>query len=468
MRDELGQETAIVPPRPEHRTGVIGLLGRLRLFRRDVLGLQPERLYRAWMAEYRGTLFRSAVCNDPGILDAVLKRRPADFPKSPRLGEGLAPLLGGSVFLANGADWERKRRMIDPAFDGGRLRAALPVMVEAAEAAVARLRPQADGRAVEIEAETSHLASDTILRSMFSVPIAGADARAIFEAFQEHQRCQPLLNLGSALRLPRWVPRFHGRTVRRSARRLRDLARGLVAARAGLLAEGAAPDDFATRLMTAVDPETGLGFGAEEVVDQVLTFLLAGHETSAAGLAWALYLLALSPDWQRAVAAEAAGLPGEIDIAAVNGLELTRAVFREALRLYPPVPMILRETAQAECFRDRPLAPGTQIVISPWYLHRHEKLWDRPHEFDPARFDTANGRACLRRAFLPFSAGPRVCPGAGFALLEGVVTLAILLRAFRIEPVEGRAPVPVAQITLRARDGIWLRLTPRGADQRPR
>lgn len=458
---EPGSEGPVVPPRPRHRRGAVGLLRRLRLFRADLLSLQPERLYRAWMAEYRGTFLRSAVCNDPDVVDTVLKRRPADFPKSARLGEGLAPLLGGSVFLANGSDWDQKRRMIDPAFDGGQPRAALPAMVAATKDAVARLAPLADGRALEIEAETSHLAADVILRAMFSEPVAAADAKAIFAAFRVHQRGQPLFNLGSALPLPAWMPRLHRRRIRRSAAELRDLAGKLVRARQAALARGCAPDDFATRLLTASDPATGRRFGPEEVIDQVLTFLLAGHETSAAGLAWALYLLAISPDWQRAVAAEGAALPEGFGLAEVAGLDLTRAVFREALRLYPPVPMLLRETIRAETLRDRTLPAGTQVVISPWYLHRHERLWQRPHDFDPARFDTANGRICLRRAFLPFSAGPRICPGAGFAMLEGVVALALLVRAYRLEPVPGRVPVPSAQITLRARDGIWLRLTPR-------
>ena len=460
MDADSGDDIPALPPRPDHRPGPVGLLRRARLFRADLWSLQPERLYRAWMADYRGTFLRSAVCNDPDIVDTVLKRRPADFPKSARLEEGLAPLLGGSVFLVNGADWEAKRRMIDPAFDGGRLKAALPAMVAATEAAITRLRAAAEGP-VEIEAETSHLAADVILRAMFSEPVAPADAAAIFAAFRLHQRGQPLFNLGSALRLPRWVPRFHRRRIRRSAAELRAIAGRLVAGRAAALAEGRAADDFATRLMTAADPVTGRRFGPEEVVDQVLTFLLAGHETSAAGLAWALYLLARAPDWQRAVAAEAATLPEGFGPAEVAGLDVTRSVFREALRLYPPVPMLLRETVRCERLRDRALPKGTQVVISPWYLHRHERIWQRPHDFDPGRFQTANGRAGLRRAFLPFSAGPRICPGAGFAMLEGVVTLALLVRAYRLEPVAGRVPVPAAQITLRARDGIWLRLAPR-------
>ena len=137
-------------------------------------------------------------------------------------------------------------------------------------------------------------------------------------------------------------------------------------------------------------------------------------------------------------------------------------MFREALRLYPPVPMMVRQTTTADIFRNRPVRPGAQVVISPWHLHRHERLWHRPDDFDPDRYATENGRACLRDAYLPFSQGPRVCTGAGFAMIEGPLLLALFVRAFRLRTDPGRVPVPVAHLTVRARDGIWLRLSPRG------
>ncbi|MEY8842776.1 cytochrome P450, partial [Cribrihabitans sp. XS_ASV171] len=145
----------------------------------------------------------------------------------------------------------------------------------------------------------------------------------------------------------------------------------------------------------------------------------------------------------------------------MSRLRLSRDVFREALRLYPPVPMMVREASCPERFRDRDVPKGAQIVLSPWHLHRHERLWDRPDAFDPTRWQTENGRKCGREAYLPFSAGPRVCTGAGFAMVEGPLILSMLLRHFRFERVEGRDPVPVAHLTVRAADGIWLRVLER-------
>jgi len=210
--------------------------------------------------------------------------------------------------------------------------------------------------------------------------------------------------------------------------------------------------------MTTVDPETGELFSDEEMVDQVAIFFLAGHETSASTLAWALYLMALYPEWQDKLAQEAKVLE-DCDFAVMGKLRLSRDVFRETLRLYPPVPMMVRENTCPEEMRERRVRKGSQLVISPWHLHRHTRLWDNPDGFDPARWQTENGKACQRNAFIPFSAGARVCPGAGFAMIEGPLILSRILRDYQI--TVGPAPVPVAHLTVRAKDGIRLTINRR-------
>lgn len=449
----------MIPPKPPSRPDRVSLWRYMKLFRQDILSAQPERLYRAWMAEFRTPFFRSYLANDPTLVKLVLNERPDDFPKSDRIGAGLRPLLGESVFLTNGAKWKRQRRIIDPAFEGGRLRDTWPAMCAAGEAAVARLGPLATGAPVEIEAETSHAAADVIFRTLFSIPIENEVARAVFEEFRTYQRSQPILNLAAFVPGPSWMPRFFRRETRAAARRIRGLIEGLTAERLKEIEAGRAPDDLATKIMTTTDPETGDRFDVEEMADQVAIFFLAGHETSASALAWALYLMALYPEWQEKVAAEAEALTDSFS--SVSKLRVTRDVFRETLRLYPPVPMMVRETTKPETFRGRRVPVGAQVVLSPWHLHRQTRLWERPDDFDPARWATENGKACARDAFMPFSSGPRVCTGAGFAMVEGVLLPAQVCRAFRIERVEGRMPEPVAHLTVRARDGIWLRLLPR-------
>jgi cytochrome P450 len=439
-----------IPPKPPSRPERVSFWRYLRLFRRDILSAQPARLYRAWMAEFRTPFFRSYLCNDPALVRLVLQERPADFPKSSRIGEGLAPLLGNSVFVTNGTAWARQRRIIDPSFEGGRLRDSYGAMWAAGQAAVARM-PEG---VVEVEAEASHAAADVIFRTLFSLPIEHETAARVFAAFRAHQRSQPILNRAAFLPLPRWLPRPHRRATRATAREIRGLIAGLTEARMAAIRAGTAPDDLATRIMTTPDPETGVCFETAEMVDQVAIFFLAGHETSASALAWALLMLALHPQVQEAVSAEAAALSD--DFASLSRLPLTRAVLRETLRLYPPVPMMVREAVRSERFRDRPVPKGAQIVLSPWHLHRHERLWPDPDGFDPARWLDGRATEPARAAYIPFSAGPRVCPGAGFAMAEGVLLLGLLTRAFRFAPTPGPLPVPQAQLTVRARDGIRL------------
>ncbi|AHD01051.1 cytochrome P450 [Leisingera methylohalidivorans DSM 14336] len=448
----------MLPPKPPARPDRVSFWRYLKLFRQDILSAQPARLYRAWMAEFRTPFFRSFLVNQPDLVKTLLKERPDDFPKSDRIAEGLKPLLGNSVFLTNGEAWKRQRRIIDPAFEGGRLKDTFPAMRAAADAAVARLKGRQGP--VEIEEETSHAAADVIFRTLFSIPIEHEVAVQVFSRFRDYQRSQPLLNLAAFVPLPRWMPRFFRRGTRRNAEMIRGLIAQLTCERMNAIRAGTAPDDLATKIMTTRDPETGSTFDSAEMVDQVAIFFLAGHETSASALAWALYLMALYPEWQEKVAVEAEALEDE-SFAAVSKLKISRDVFRETLRLYPPVPMMVRQAACPEQFRNRNVPKGAQMVLSPWHLHRHERLWENPDRFDPARWGTENGRQCQREAYIPFSAGARVCTGAGFAMVEGPLILSMILRQFRITPVAGRVPVPVAHLTVRSKNGICIHLTER-------
>ncbi len=288
----------MIPPKPAARKERVSLWRYWQLFRKDILSAQPERLYRARMAEFRTPFFRSFFINEPELVRIVLNERPADFPKSARITSGLAPLLGRSVFVTNGADWARQRRIIDPAFEGGRIAASFPAMVDAAQSAVNRIAPGE----LDVESWASHATADIIFRTLFSLPIDDDLAREAYQAFRDFQREQPVATLAALLP---WMPVRHRRPARKAARRLRRLIGELVDKRRALIAAQKAPDDLATKIMTTPDPETNALFDRDEMVDQVAIFFLAGHETSAALLGWALWLLAANPDWASRVSQEA-------------------------------------------------------------------------------------------------------------------------------------------------------------------
>ncbi|MEO0343648.1 MAG: cytochrome P450 [Pseudomonadota bacterium] len=451
------------PPKPRTRPEGISRIAHIRRFKTDLFASQPERLFRAWMAEFKLPFFRSFFVNQPDIIEEILKRRPDNFPKSRIIGGALHALLGRSVFVTNGAIWKRQRRIIDPSFEGGRLHRSFDAMIRAGQQAVREFAPMADGRAVEIEEPASRLAADIIFRTLFSIPITSDIADQTYKAFHAYQRTQPLMNLGSFVRSP-WVikvlqkpaTKHHGAELRRLLMRLTDQ-------RALEIQQGSAPDDLATKIMTTKDPETGDVFDTDEMVDQVAIFFLAGHETSASALAWSLYLVAKTPEVQEKIAKETRSLGdiSDLKFRDLSKLPFTRDVFREALRLYPPVPMMVREAGQPEFFRNRRVPKGSQMVVSPFHIQRHERIWTDPHVFDPARWQRDETKIAARAAYLPFSTGPRVCTGAGFAMAEGVAMLACLLGAYEFKPVAGREPQPVAHLTLRSEAGIYLSFTPR-------
>ncbi|XDA99771.1 cytochrome P450 [Sulfitobacter sp. LCG007] len=452
-----------IPPKPPGRQGEVSLWRLARMLRRDILSALPERLYRARMAEFRMPFLRSYLVNEPGLAQLVLRERPERFPRSSRVAAGLEPLLGASVFCTDGDRWKRQRRIVDKALDRGQIEASLPALQAASDAAVRRLLCR-EGEAVDIEAEASHAAADAIFRTMFSLPIEDALAREVFDAFRCYQRCQPVLRPLALLPLPGWVPRPDQRRARAAASRIRALIGGLIGTRLLEIDAGYAPDDLGTRMLSASHAAAGSADSASEMIDQVATFFLACHETSASALAWALYLMAEHPEWQARLVAEAAASSG-VGLRSVGRLRIARAVFRETLRLYPPVPMMLREACHSETLRGRHVPRGSQIVISPRLLHRHERFWTDPDGFDPSRWLAQNVAATRCRegqdAYMPFGLGPRTCPGTGFAMVEGPLMLSAILGAVELQPLQGRRPMPVAHLTLRARDGIHLRLSRR-------
>ncbi|HSF91387.1 MAG TPA: cytochrome P450, partial [Paracoccaceae bacterium] len=291
------------PAKPTHRPGSAGILARIRLFRSDALSSQPERLYTARMAETRTPFYRSFLVNEPDLAAEIL-RDVNSFPKAGVLGQTLRVLLGNSLFVSNSADWARHRRILEPIFkDAAALTPALPVIKQAVATMVVRLTQF--GETPDVEAETSRFAADVMFRLLLSRPIESPEALALFQAFQQYQRAQPLWQPAALLRLPRWMRRGPNRAARLAAAQILEPLAKIISKRRQDIQEGTAPNDMLGQMMRAVDVETGIALNDQELLDQLAIFLLAGHETSASALSWALYLLALNPTYQEQLSEEA-------------------------------------------------------------------------------------------------------------------------------------------------------------------
>lgn len=433
--------------------------------RRSWLDALYERSYSMQMGEVHLPGVDLYMVNEPALVKRVLGEQAADFPKSALLGEALKPLLGESIFTTNGAQWKRQRQMMDPAFAQARMNVAFPRMLEATQALLQRLSQLPDGEEHDIEVEMTHVTADIIFRTIFSVPMEGADAHRVFEAFARYQALAPRLMLPSLFGVRWFVWPWDVWRSRRAAGEIRALLEKLVRPRYGAYVAGQphATSDILAAFLDARDAATGEPFSFDELVNQVAMLFLAGHETSASALTWACHLLAHAPDIQERMHAEAVRQFGDRqpELADMKQLELTWKVFRETLRLFPPVGFFARESAQACPMRDKQVPRGATVVVSPWLIHRHRQWWTQPDAFNPDRYDDDASREPLKQAYLPFGMGPRVCLGAAFALQEAALILASLVRHWRLEAVPGHIPMPVGRLTIRSANGVRLRLSRR-------
>jgi cytochrome P450 len=323
-----------------------------------------------------------------------------------------------------------------------------------------------EGGIHDIAVDMTNLTYDILAETLFSGEIAGepgAFAHQIDRLFETMGRVDPL----DLLRAPEWLPRLTRIRGRKTMAYFRSIVADTMEMRRARMAKdpgsrdsAGVPEDFLTLLLRAEGPD---GLSRAEIEDNIITFIGAGHETTARALGWTLYCLAEAP-WERE--------PIEKEIDAVlarepdptkwlDAMPLTRAAFEEALRLYPPAPSINREPIAPEQWRDLWIPPKAAVLMMPWTIHRHRKLWDQPDAFMPQRFHPGNREKIDRYQYLPFGAGPRVCIGASFAMQEAIIALAVLMSRFRFDTTPETKPWPVQKLTTQPQGGLPMRVTRR-------
>ncbi|MBK4215722.1 cytochrome P450 [Paracoccus caeni] len=431
---------------------ILGVVGTAMTARRNVLELIPDIATRQPILSGK-TGIRFHMVMDPESLRVILKERVDDYPKSVTTKLLLNPAIGDSLFVAEGAHWRWQRRAVAPAFAHRHVTALAPVMTAAAEAACRRLET-AKGP-VDIFAETIAATFEVIS----DVTLSGDsdfDRDAVHHAIEGYLSQAAKLSVLDILGVPGWVPRPGRLFSRGSLGQMKRIADKAIADRAKVAAKDG-PPDLLDLLLDASDPETDRAMTRDELRDNLLTFIVAGHETTALTLAWALYLCAFDPKVQEAAATEARALDGPATADDLGRLPLITRIVNETLRLYPPAALISRTAQKPDRLCGREILPGDTVMLPIYALHRHHLLWDQPDSFDPDRFLTTPDRY----AFLPFGSGPRICVGASFALQEAVIILATLLARFRFTAIPRRNPEPRMILTLRPHGGVWLKVEAR-------
>jgi cytochrome P450 len=395
----------------------------------------------------------------PALVEQVLVTDADKMLKSPVEKRVFKASLADSILIADGAQWRWQRRALAPLFRAVDIQAYVPAMTAAADAQVARWRQTPSSRTRAIDEDMLRVTYDVILTTML-VGGRPAEAEAILKASGDFLARVSWEIAFALLRLPSWLPHPATWQMRRAAAQLRGAVAAIVARRR---AQGGAPTDLLGRLLAAKHPDTGASMPDALVVSNLLTLLEAGHETTAKALTWTLYLLARAPDWQNRIHEEIRSVAGDgpIDAASIERLVVTQRVLKEAMRLYPPAPVIARQSTEALVIGGRPVPAGSQIVIPIFAIHRHRKLWDDPDRFDPDRFLHSAEAGRPRMQYMPFGGGPRVCIGAAFAMIEATALLATFVRAARFDWDGQHLPEPVSRVTLKPAGGMPLIVTMR-------
>ncbi len=447
------------PPKVAAGPDNTGLLRYLRTVVDNPIAGIPAAAYREPITLRVLPVATMAFVTGPDLVEEILVKRPAEFPKSRIDSRLLKPGLGDSLLTAEGEDWRWKRRLIAPYFSPAALARSVPDMVAPFRIIAADWQTLGPEAPVDVAPAMTSATFQVISRTLFSTGDE-VDFAVLSEAIDAYLEPSSWIIGLASLNVPAWVPHPGRGQIGRARDRMRSLVGALVSARRR---SGVAADDICGDLMRARDPETGRTLDDRDMVDMLLTLIAAGHETSAKGLTWALFCLAEQPELQADLAAEVARVAGGRPVAAADlpALSAVEAFLKETMRLFPPLPLLTRRTTRPETLAGRTLKPGTIVFIPIYAIHRHRRLWPDPDRFDHTRFLGDNAKQIPRTAYMPFGAGPRVCAGATFAMMEMVAALATLLQHVRFSTIESTRCEPVHRITLRPKGGLVLKLAAR-------
>ena len=442
------------PPIPTPHERPPGAWQLLRALRRNALEIWSAEDFELPIQTRKTIVDKRMLVNVPEGIRHVFLDNAKNYQKNELQLRLLRPALGVGVMTSNGEDWRRQRRILAPLFSPQQTREFTAAKVRVAEHAVEQLRKNQNGSIVDMSVILGQLTLDMLEHTLFGQGLGEAASQlqqVITRYFDTLGRLDPFDILG----LPDFLPRLNHLRGRASIKSMGCLVNEMLAARRRLIASGAqTPKDILTLLLNAQDPDTGRFISEAELRDNILTFIGAGHETTANALTWTFYLLSQVPDWRRRVEEEIDAHFDPND--AIASLPITKAVLEESMRLYPPVSMISRVALQDDIIAGAEIHRGTIVTVSPYVLHRHRTLWHDPDVFDPERFLGQNRNNIDRFAYMPFGAGQRVCIGMGFAMSEMLITLGHFLREFRFDLMNDHPVTPEVRVTMRPAHGMKM------------
>lgn len=442
-----------IPPRPAAPARFPSGIRALYASATDLLSLFPENAFRHRMMPFSAISQRVLVVNEPEMVRRVFITGRAEFEaKSRHFRQALEPVIGDSMFLNSGEIWLTRRALMAKLLHPSRTAGFHPIFVRGAE----ELAQSWNGR-VDVAAGFAAATALAVMRALFGDAARPEDAARLARSFTAYEGAVLAVDFAHVFGLPERMAGWQFHTARKHARAIRRLCASCISA------AGTNPGGLFGELKAALDENGAPLLDPTQLLNEVAMMLLAGSETSANVLTWALYLIARhAPTRERLLAEHAAVLGGRApEVADLNALPFTKAVIQETMRLYPPVPYLSREAARPERIAGIQVKPGETVMALPWLLHRNAHLWEAPHAFRPERFLPDALQKPPQFGYLPFSIGPRICAGASFAMAEMMVFLAVLLPRLDVTLATDTPPVPRARLSLRPKGGMPLMIARR-------
>ena len=436
----------------------------------QLLGLARKNLLSIWtVADFANRLItvkilrrKIVICNDPKLVELAFQTNHANFQrKSPQMRHALEPLIGDGLFISDGETWQKRRKIVAPIIHSSRVPGFAPTIIKTIEEKLADWGTHSEGEQIDALAEMAHLTAEIICRTIFGQELGQGNAGRIISDFSDYQRRIDQTDPVSLLGLPNWFPRYRGRGIRKSANQILAVLDEIIER----FTETKETDDASVigGLLNARNDDGSL-LDPAAIRNEAAVIFMAGHETTANTLAWAWFLLSQSPRVAKRLHEELDTVLKDqpVTFADVRKLPYTKAVIEETLRLYPPVPILARETMANTKIGDEIVSKGTLLLVVPWLLHRSPNLWRNADSFRPERhLPSATGDRNVKPSkysYVPFSIGPRICAGLAFGMTESILSLAILARRFDLQLAPNTTVQPVCRLSLRPGDRLPMTL----------
>jgi len=454
--------TYFKPPYPDRPEKQLNPLKALYFARKNLLSIWPEFAFNKEFMHFKVLKQNIFIVNSPETIRQVFIEKGMNYlDKTTQQVKALEPLLGNGLFISTGDTWKKHRKLITPSFDVAHLEQYSAVMISAIQDTAKKWDKLESGSTVLMQPEMAQLGADIIARTLFGEKLGSESAAAVVSAFADYQTVVRQMDIPKLIGIQRFVPNLNGKfgTGKTAAKTIHDVVDSIMEKATYKEHEETLAAQF-IRASQDLDATDALSY--EEVRNEIIVLFMAGHETTANVLAWMWYLLSQSPDVEKKLHEE---LDRELGgrtptYADIDNLIYTRAILDETMRLYPPVPVLARQASEDDTLNGVHVPAKSNLLIVPWLIHRHKKYWENPDHFIPERF-MPEAKKPIKFTYIPFSAGPRVCPGKAFGIKESVLVFAILAQRFRAKTSSGYDGGQDCRLTLRPSDNLPMKLIKR-------